>query len=245
MSSATSISYAGKDLEAMAFAPNYHRWILEIFAPYMGSRLVEVGAGTGTFSGLILERRPESLTLVEPSREMFSILDGKVRGWHTSTRVAARNDIFTGVADEIRLGQKPDSIIYVNVLEHIEDDEGELRAVNRTLERGGRLFIFVPAMRWLYGSFDRKVDHFRRYMRPELEGKCRGAGFKVLKSIYFDFAGIAPWWVKYCLFKSDAMESGLVRVYDRFVVPVVKSVETVVAPPVGKNILLVAEKESE
>lgn len=242
VSSVSDISYEGIDLESMSFALNYHRWILELFAPYMGSRLVEVGAGTGSFSELILERAPESLTLVEPSREMYAVLDGRAREWAARADVETRNDFFAAVAEEVSVGRRPDSIIYVNVLEHVSDDEAELRAVHRALPKGGRLFIFVPAFQWLYGGFDRRVAHLRRYARPELERKCSAAGFKVLKSVYFDLAGIAPWWVKYCLLKSDSMEPSLVRLYDRCIVPFIKVAERIVPPPVGKNILLVAEK---
>jgi SAM-dependent methyltransferase len=242
MSTASEIVYEGTDLESMSFAVNYHRWILERFAPYLGSRLVEVGAGTGSFSELILERRPESLTLVEPSREMYAILDRRARAWAARSDIETRNDLFGGVADELRLRRRPDSIIYVNVLEHVPDDEAELRAVHRALDAGGRAFIFVPAFRWLYGGFDRRVAHVRRYTRRELEGKCAAAGFRVLKSIYFDMAGIAPWWVKYRLLKSDSMEPGLVKLYDRCIVPFVKVAETLIPPPLGKNVLLVAEK---
>ena len=242
MSGVAQISYEGTDLESMSFALNYHRWILELFAPYMGSRLVEVGAGTGSFSELILERKPESLTLVEPSREMFAILDRRAREWAAAADVETRNDVFAAVAEEVASRRRPDSVIYVNVLEHVPDDEGELRAVHRALAPGGRVFIFVPAFRWLYGGFDRRVAHVRRYTRPELEGKCAAAGFHVLKSVYFDLAGVAPWWVKYRLLKSDSMEPGLVKLYDRCVVPLIKVAERVVPPPLGKNVLLVAEK---
>jgi SAM-dependent methyltransferase len=242
VSSVSEISYEGTDLESMSFALNYHRWILELFAPYMGSRLVEVGAGTGSFSELVLERALESLTLVEPSRDMYAILDRRAREWAARSDVETRNDVFAAVAEEVSTGRRPDSIIYVNVLEHVPDDEAELRAVHRTLAPGGRAFIFVPAFQWLYGGFDRRVAHVRRYTRPGLEAKCTAAGFKVLKSVYFDFAGVAPWWVKYCLLKSDSLEPGLVKLYDRCFVPLVKVAEKIVPPPLGKNVLLVAEK---
>jgi SAM-dependent methyltransferase len=235
------VEYAGKDLEAMSFAENYHRWILDIFQPYLGSRLVEVGAGTGAFSELILERRPASLSLVEPS-EMYRILTGRLAGMKTATELKTYNSIFSRVAPEIAERQRPDSIIYVNVLEHVPEDEAELRAVSETLVSGGRVFLFVPALRWLYGSFDELVGHFRRYTKRELEEKCRRAGFRVLTSGYLDLPGVLPWWVKYCVVKSPAMEPGAVRFYDRYFIPFIKRAETLVRPPIGKNLFLVAEK---
>lgn len=237
-----SVVYVGKDLEAMSFAENYHRWILHIFNPFLGQRLVEVGAGTGAFSELILERRPESLSLVEPSEAMYGQLCERVGTMNTPTQVKTYNAIFARVADEIREAGRPDSIIYVNVMEHIADDAAELDIVRRTLPDGGRLFLFVPALGWLYGSFDKQIGHYRRYKKAELEEKCRRAGFHVMKSGYFDFAGILPWWVKYRLLRSQTMEAGAVKFYDRFVVPVIRVAEAVVRPPVGKNIFLIAEK---
>ena len=231
--------YAGKDLEAMSFAVNYHRWILSIFAPYLGSRVVEVGAGTGSFSELLLERRLESLSLVEPSSAMYQQLCRRVG---ESQNVKTYNDIFENVAERIRSGERPDSIIYVNVLEHIADDVHELNVINKTLDAGGRIFIFVPALRWLHGSYDRAINHFRRYTRTELEKKCVASGFKVTESRYFDLLGVLPWWVKYKVLQSNNMEPGAVRFYDQRVVPIARTLESSVTPPIGKNVLLIGEK---
>ena len=237
-----SVVYVGRDLEAMSFAVNYHRWILDFFQPYLGTRLVEVGAGTGSFSELILEQQVESLSLIEPSSAMYALLADWVQQLNTDTEIKTYNSIFSQAADQIRIGQHPDSIIYVNVMEHIRDDEAELHKVHQTLDEGGRVFIFVPALRWLYGSFDEQIGHFRRYTLPELKDKCRRSGFKVIKSTYFDLAGVAPWWVKYRLLKSSTMESSAVKVYDKYIVPAARVVESIISPPIGKNIILIAEK---
>ncbi len=234
--------YAGKDLEAMSFAVNYHRWILSIFEPYLGKRIVEVGAGKGSFSELLLERRLESLSLVEPSAAMYQQLCRRMEELDPAVALKTYNDVFENVADQIRTTARPDSIIYVNVLEHIEDDVSELKVINRTLDKGGRVFIFVPALRWLHGSMDKQLDHFRRYTRTELEKKCVAAGFKVITSRYFDVMGVTPWWIKYVLLRSNDMEAGAVKFYDQTVVPFARRLESVLTPPIGKNVLLVAEK---
>jgi SAM-dependent methyltransferase len=236
-----ALVYEGRDLESMSFARNYHAWILELFEPYLGSRLVEVGAGTGSFSELLLARGPQSLSLVEPSA-MYDQLVQNVARLPQTERVRAYNDTFAQVAERVREETRPDSIIYVNVLEHVADDEEELALVHGALGMGGRAFVFVPALPWLYGSFDEMVGHRRRYARRELEAKVVRAGFRVLKSVYFDSAGVLPWWMKYRLLRSRRMEPGAVRFYDSFVVPVLKRIETLAPPPVGKNLLLVAEK---
>ncbi len=236
------IAYVGKDLEAMSFAVNYHKWILDEFRPFLGKRVVEVGAGTGSFSELILQESIDSLSLVEPS-EMFESLTANVAQIKNNTHVDFYKSIFSDVATEIFDKQKPDSIIYVNVMEHIENDRLELDHIHRTLGKGGRCFIFVPALMSLYGEFDRKIGHFRRYTKPEVEEKCGSAGFKILKSKYFDLAGIVPWFVKYKLLKSDSLDSGAVTLYDKMAIPFVKGMEKFVNVPLGKNVLLIAEKQ--
>ena len=235
------VVYPGKDLEAMSFAVKYHGWLLDEFRPYIGKRVVEVGAGTGSFSEMLLKLEPESLSLVEPS-EMYSELVKRVRGDGTPTDVRHIHAIFAAAARSIRADIRPDTIIYVNVLEHIEDDARELALIYDTLETGGVCLLFVPAIRALFSRFDRSIGHFRRYSRSELEDKVRSAGFKILKSKNFDAAGVLPWFVKYRLLRSETLDQRSVKLYDDLVVPIARRVEPWIPVPIGKNILLVAEK---
>jgi hypothetical protein len=239
-------SYPGRELEAMAGAYNYHRWILEIFKPYLGKQLVEVGAGRGSFSELILGTHDcDRLSLVEPSAELYQELTSRIGRLKTDTEMNCYQQTFAAAASLIKERQAPDSVIYVNVLEHIADDELELKTINRTLVLGGRVFLFVPALPKLYGAFDDRVGHVRRYTRSELDKKLLAAGFKLVLSKYFDFTGIAPWWVKYCLLRSDNMPGSSVKFYDRFVIPFVSRIETLISPPLGKNIIAIGEKVSD
>jgi hypothetical protein len=110
------------------------------------------------------------------------------------------------------------------------------------LQPGGRALIFVPALPWLYGGFDRQVGHRRRYIKNEIIEKASSVKFSVSKVKYFDFAGIFPWLVKYKVFASDELESGAVKLYDTLVVPTNRRIESWVTPPIGKNLLCVFEK---
>ncbi len=233
--------YIGKDLEAMSFAVNYHRWILDEFRPYLGEHIVEVGAGTGNFSRLLLAESPHGLSLVEPS-EMFHHLERNISTIETKTDVSLYHSIFRNAADTIAAKARPDTIIYINVLEHIEDDLAELQTIHHTLAEGGRCLIFVPALQALYGDFDRKVGHFRRYAKRELEEKCRTAGFDIVRSGYFDLAGILPWFIKYRILRSDDLSPSAVTLYDNLAVPIVKRVESLIKAPLGKNVLMVIRK---
>jgi SAM-dependent methyltransferase len=237
-----ALSYTGRELESMAFAVNYHRWILETLRPFVGKRLIEVGAGSGSFSELILETWPDSLTMLEPSANMYPILAARLPDIDRQRVGQAYQRTLGDTVASIPPGEGPDSIFYVNVLEHIEDDERELALAHSVLCPGGRILLFVPANRWLMGAIDHDMGHFRRYALAELTSKCTSAGFKILFSTCFDFIGMFPWWLKYCVLRSRRMEPHLVRWNDRWVVPVSRLIEGVIRPPVGKNIVLVGGK---
>lgn len=235
------IEYVGKELEATDFADNYHRWILALMKPFLGKHLVEVGAGRGAFSQLLLETGPATLSLVEPSA-MFESLQTNLAQRDSATKIRTFPNTFAEVATKLETEQSPDSIIYINVLEHIEDDRLELEIIHRTLREKGRVFIFVPALPMLFSEFDKHVGHFRRYQKTELAEKLRAVGFRVLLSRYFDAPGILTWLLKYKLLRSLTMEHRPVYLYDKFIVPIAKSVDSVLPSPLGKNLLFVAEK---
>ena len=226
--------YFGKDLEAMSFALNYHRWIADEFSPYLGCCVAEVGAGTGNFSQFILERGATKLVAFEPSSNMYPQLKDK---FCSETRVETRNSIFSDGGGEFI--DHFDSVLYVNVLEHIKSDYDELLIARRTIKAGGNLLIFVPALQWLYSDLDRKFGHYRRYDKKTLCDVVKAAGFETTYVRYFDIAGIIPWYIAFVLMKKT-MTSGNVSTYDRFIVPSMRVIEGLVTPPVGKNILLVA-----
>ena len=98
------VEYIGKDLEAMDFAVNYHRWILTLMKPFLGKHLVEVGAGTGAFSELLLETKPQTLSLIEPSA-MFESLQINVAKHNSATEIRAFPNIFAEVAEKIKTEQ--------------------------------------------------------------------------------------------------------------------------------------------
>ncbi|HKP67881.1 MAG TPA: class I SAM-dependent methyltransferase [Pyrinomonadaceae bacterium] len=235
------IEYVGKDLEAMSFADSYHRWILDLMRPYVGRSMVEVGAGTGSFSELLLTLKPDSLAMVEPS-EMFTELKANISSRAGLPTVTFHNNIFSNVAADIAEAGPPDSISYINVLEHIEDDLAELRIVHRTLKPGGHIIVFVPALPMLFSKFDQSIGHFRRYRKGELSSRLEEAGFRIKDLRWFDMLGILPWLVKYRIAGSTSMEPAAVHLYDRVAVPVIKRAESLISPPVGKNLFAVAEK---
>ena len=229
-------TYFGRDLEAMAFAINYHTWIVDEFKAYLGDCVAEVGAGTGSFSKLLTAEQIKHLVAFEPSANMYPLLKDRLQ---KENHVETVNDFFGDVCHRYEKGF--DSVIYVNVLEHIEDDKKELLCAYEGLRESGHILIFVPALSWLYGDFDKKVGHYRRYHKGELIRLILRAGFDIVKVKYFDVAGIIPWYIAFVLLKKSLLGRN-VSLYDKLVVPVMRKIEGIITPPIGKNLLLVGRK---
>lgn len=228
--------YFGKDLEEMSFAPKYHQWILDSFAGALGKRVAEIGAGSGNFTRLLLADGQRSVTAFEPSGNMYARLQDLSRAFANLQTFNCPLEQEAGA-----LAGTFDNVLYINVLEHIEDDAAELRHAHRILNDTGRLVIFVPALSGLYSPFDKVIGHYRRYHKQPLRELVTAAGFTVDKLFYFDVAGILPWYVNFVLLGSENIPRSVV-LYDNLVVPVMKRLERLVRPPVGKNLLLVASK---
>jgi hypothetical protein len=136
-----------------------------------------------------------------------------------------------------------DAIVCVNVLEHIEDDAKEL-AIFFTLlrQQRGFLCLFVPARRELYAPIDRDFGHYRRYIRRDLAAKLAQAGFSIIRLSYFNSIGYLLWWLNFRVLKKRRFEPGKVAVFDRFVFPLVHTIESrLVRPPLGQSLLAVAK----
>jgi SAM-dependent methyltransferase len=228
-------TYLGRDLEAMSFAKNYHKWLIDEFKPYFGQSVAEVGAGTGNFSELLMQHI-KHLVAFEPSETMYPLLKER---FSENPGVKTINSIFASECSKFE--GCLDSIIYINVLEHIENDKQELSCVYKTLRHGGHALIFVPALSFLYSDHDKNMGHFRRYHKKDLVKLVQHIGFNIRKAKYFDLAGIIPWYIAFVLLKKS-VTGGKVSLYDKLAVPLMQKVERFITPPVGKNLLLVIQK---
>ncbi len=236
MKKAIENKYFGRDLEAMSFAVNYHSWIVEEFRPFLGAKLAEVGAGTGNFTSMLLNENIKHLCAFEPSSNMYAILENRFKG---NNKIEISSHYFSEVYKKHE--SHFDSIIYVNVLEHIKEDEQELSYVRSSLKEGGYFLGFVPALSWLYSDLDKKLGHIRRYKKQELVQLIEKSGFEIIKVKYFDMAGIVPWFIAFVLL-NKTITGAKVTLYDKVVVPLMKNIEGIIPPPLGKNILLIAKK---
>jgi len=231
-----SFVYSGTELDAMAEARNYCRWILDFFAPYLGKKVIEIGAGAGTFSQLLLSTGHASeLVLFEPGANLFPLLQQR---FANDPRVHLQSGSFNPSV----LEEPADSIVLVNVLEHILDDNALLLQIRQSLRPGGHVLLFVPALEWNYGSLDKAFEHHRRYSKRTLRKKLEGAGFRVEHARYVNFLGIASWFLAGRVLRQKTLRPSQVRWYDRWIIPWSFKLERIWEPPVGQSLVAIAVK---
>jgi SAM-dependent methyltransferase len=217
-----------ENLEVMRDAVNYNRCLLDLILGHAGNskRVIDFGAGSGTFAGPV-SRLGFEVTAVE--------LDEGLRGHLTKQglRVAARTTELNA--------ESFDYAYTFNVLEHIPDDVEALRGLRTKLLPGARLLVYVPAFQALYTSMDANVGHVRRYSRDALVRSVSAAGFAVEAVEFVDSLG----YFATLLFKMTDRGGGevnprMLRLYDRTIFPVSRVLDRVFRRWFGKNLLLVA-----
>jgi SAM-dependent methyltransferase len=231
-----SFAYVSTELQALAEAKNYYQWVIGQFAPFIGKRVIEIGAGIGTFAWSLLHHTSLSeLVLVEPGDNLFPILQRRFAG-------EPRVKIVHGYFQHLAIPATADSIVLVNVLEHIAADQAFLDDAHETLTPGGTLLLLVPALPWIYGSLDQAFGHHRRYTKTSLASKLRAAGFGIIRLSYLNFPGTVGWFLTGKVLRRTTLKSRHVRWYDRWVIPWVSRLEGRWEPPFGQSLIVIARK---
>jgi SAM-dependent methyltransferase len=231
-----SFAYVGTELDALAEAKNYYRWVVSQFAPFLGKRVIEVGAGIGTFAGSILHHTPVAeLVLVEPSDNLLPILQRRFAG-------EPRVKIVHGYFQRGAMLARADSIVLVNVLEHIAEDQALLNDTHEVLPPGGTLLLLVPALPRIYGSLDQAFGHYRRYTKTSLASKLRLAGFGIRRLAYLNLPGSVGWFLTGRVLRRTTLKLRYVRWYDRWVIPWLSRLERRWEPPFGQSLIVIARK---
>ena len=211
----------------------YRAFQLSLIEPHCGASVLEVGAGLGEFAAQFSGLDRHVVTDVDP---------GAVSAM--AERFADRPEVEARVLDlavgAIDLGTPVSTVVAINVLEHIDDDTGALRALAGMTEPGGRIVLWVPAYMQLYGDFDRAVGHVRRYTPSTMTAAIRHAGLQPELVKPVNLLGGLAWWATVRRGGVSSPNPRLVGIYDRVVVPVTRAVESRVTPPFGQSVLAVA-----
>ena len=200
-------------LAAFAGAPRFNRWMADTVRPYLGRHVMEIGAGIGNLTRLLVPRRL-SYTATDIDDEHLARLEGRFQH-RPNLRVRrcdlARPEDFAPFADSM------DSVVCLNVLEHVEDDMQGLRNIHSVLKTGGRAIVLVPHGQEIYGAMDAALGHFRRYSHQELRHKMEKSGFRVERILEFNRISRPAWYVSGRLLKRDTITPLGLRLFDRSV----------------------------
>lgn len=227
-----------KNLNAMSLASNYNSWIFSNIKPYIGQRILEVGCGIGNMTQLFIDR--EKVISIDVSDECLDIIRNK---FSPGTNFQALNyDVSSDKVLELNR-HRIDTIICINVLEHIRDDVKALRNMYRILDNKGRLILLVPAFKRLYGTIDQTNHHYRRYEKTELKRRLIECGFITHKESYLNLLGIPVWILHGKILRKSVHPQGHIRFFDRFV-PLGARLEKTIGPPVGLSLLSICSKEA-
>ena len=218
----------------MALAPRYFEWQARLVKPALGRRVVEVGCGTGNFTGHLLDREFTIALDVEPA------CVERVRA-----RFPERTNLHSVVASPgepefASLARfMPDSCVCLNVLEHIDDDAAALRSMASILQRDGSIVLIVPAFPGLYGPIDRNAGHCRRYTRRSVARLADDVGLRVRTIRFLNFVGFFGWWVNARVLGHTKQSAAQIGVFDRWVVPAMARIEGLIPPPFGQSLFVV------
>jgi SAM-dependent methyltransferase len=223
-------------LEILESAPRYRDWIFSLALPYLGTRVLEVGAGSGTMFECILER--ELAVALELDSGLAEVLRQRFDS-RPNVAIVHGNVNQPAVLEDLR-ALNVDSVMTFNVLEHIEDDVAALRSIASVLKPGGSVAVLVPAFPGVFGAMDRGVGHIRRYRRPDLVRKMQRAGFSVSEAHYVNMPGYLAWFINGRVLRSPSPAGGprLVALYDKVVIPLTRSLERTVHPPFGQSLFV-------
>src|SRR5712692_9054335 len=187
-----------RDLETMSAARNYIDWTLRrLVLPHLAARVLEIGAGIGNYSARILaDPCVQSLTAIEIDprcaeewQRAFTSIDGDKKA-----SLIGRDYMDVELAPG-----SFDSIVCLNVLEHIVDDVRAVQKAYDALTPGGRFVVYVPAFPLLLGAIDERLGHVRRYTKASATPLFRNAGFRLRAMRYYNFAGFFGWWIRFCV----------------------------------------------
>ena len=229
-----SAAYAGGELTLFAAATHWKRYVAAVLAPFIGARVLEVGAGLGSNIPYLHQGRVHDWLCLEPDAGMAAHLAAAIAAGTLPRDCRVRAAGLAGVEP----GERFDTILYLDVLEHIADDRAELARAARFLAPGGALIVLAPAHRYLYSPFDAAVGHHRRYSRASLLAAAP-PGLLPRRAAMLDAVGLFASLANRLLLKSAQPTPREIALWDRVMVPASRLVDPLLGHRFGKSVIAI------
>lgn len=230
-------------LERFANAPAFNEWLYSSISRHCSGRILEIGSGIGNISGLLL--KDHSPVMLSDLRQVYCDKLQQRFGNNPRFEGAVQLDI---AEDHFRqkhaslLGSF-DTVIALNVVEHIKNDTKAVDNCKQLLKPGGKLIILVPAYQWLFNSFDVELGHFKRYTLKELGKLLTSSGLELAYTRYFNLAGIPGWWLTGSVMKKKVIPGGQLKIFN-LLVPIFRLLDKIVLRKAGLSAIAVGTKSS-
>jgi SAM-dependent methyltransferase len=215
-------------LENLGQAGRFNAWVMAEIAPFLGRRVLEVGCGIGTFTAL-MSVRGHAVSAVDINPEYVTAARRRLAG-------TPGVEVAEGDATAMDWPQAFDTVVVLDVLEHIADDVGFLRRLSSALRPGGNLVIKVPAGRWLYSPMDEAIGHHRRYTPRALTEAYTRAGFGRPQVKWFNAAGVLGWWLNGRVLKRETPPATQVGLFERLL-PAIRAADRLNPLPIGLSLI--------
>lgn len=234
----TDYKYPGEELQLFETATNWKNYFASHIPMFLKGKILEVGAGIGGTTLLLNKGIADSWLLLEPDKIMQQALLQKIKDKVLPSNCRA----VQGTLDSLDKNEKFDCIIYIDVLEHIENDAAEVKKATDHLAQDGYLIILSPAFQFLFSPFDKAIGHYRRYNRKTLSA-IQPASLTREKIIYLDSIGFFASLLNKILLRQSYPAKKQVQLWDKLMIPVSKITDRIFFYSFGKSILAVWKKQ--
>ena len=235
----TAKAYIGNELELFARAINWKRYVAGRIIPELGEHVLEVGAGLAESTRWLCDGSQARWLCLEPDTALCEQIQARVDDGTLPACCTVRNGVLTVFADR---KSEFDSILYLDVLEHIENDRIELQRAAGLLKAGGKIIVLAPAHSFLYTPFDRQIGHFRRYNRTRLRQICPDS-LTLTRLEYLDSVGMLASLANRCLLKQSMPTRRQIAFWDRSLVRASTFCDRLLGHRLGKSILAVMQRK--
>lgn len=234
----------------IASAGNYHKYLLRHLEPFLGERVLEIGCGYGQYTELLL-RAGKTVLATDIDTSLTRTLEMRLLPEWEGKVETNGIDLYSPSTIQECLAWQPDTILCMNVLEHIEDDKKALTTLLNGSKRKTTAAFLCPAHQSLFGFMDSEAGHFRRYSRRQFREVFSSAGWYVMSSMYINPIGAVGWWVRNRLLPptsrslDDPTINSDIALFDKYFLPISQIMDPFTKSFFGQSVIVIATNDGK